>query len=471
MLQLADSKPSVNLRKHFDEAMVAFRMAIRDAVEAVDAAGPVDFLGAEGAIAMAANTLITAGLAEVAAASRPQAGELTVGGQRYRRLSQPTRGVYLGLHGEIALERHLYRLVGVHNGATLDPIAVRCGMIDGRYTPRCAAAFGHLAQAVPSREAADLSRSLCVLPYGRCAFARAGISVGTHWGSIREDAEERLAEEFDIPETAVAVSVAVDRVSMPMAEDRERTPQDDLHGVRRPISVNWRMAYCGVWTLHDKTGESLHSVRYAWLPGEDSRSSLERALGADVDELVRRRPDLRVVTLADGAPEMQNLLDRAVDGVPCTARLVDFWHVTEKLAAASRAAGRDVASDLPRFRRALLTSDRAIDDIAAELARWADDAPGPEPDGVREAITYVANHGDRMRYASVRTAALPIGSGHVEATCKTVVAVRFKRAGARWRPAGAQPLLHLRALATSSRWDAAMALMAESCQLDIREAA
>ena len=147
MLQLADSKPSVNLRKHFDEAMVAFRMAIRDAVEAVDAAGPVDFLGAEGAIAMAANTLITAGLAEVAAASRPQAGELTVGGQRYRRLSQPTRGVYLGLHGEIALERHLYRLVGVHNGATLDPIAVRCGMIDGRYAPRCAAAFGHIAQA------------------------------------------------------------------------------------------------------------------------------------------------------------------------------------------------------------------------------------------------------------------------------------------------------------------------------------
>ena len=46
---------------------------------------------------------------------------------------------------------------------------------------------------------------------------------------------------------------------------------------------------------------------------------------------------------------------------------------------------------------------------------------------------------------------MPIGSGCVEATCKGVVAVRFKRSGARWKEPGAEPLLYLRAWMTSDQ--------------------
>ena len=51
-----------------------------------------------------------------------------------------------------------------------------------------------------------------------------------------------------------------------------------------------------------------------------------------------------------------------------------------------------------------------------------------------------------MNDAALRQKGLPIGSGAVESTCKQLVNMRFKRAGARFRPQGAQKLLTLRGL-------------------------
>ena len=51
-----------------------------------------------------------------------------------------------------------------------------------------------------------------------------------------------------------------------------------------------------------------------------------------------------------------------------------------------------------------------------------------------------------MRYAQAKSCNLPIGSGVVEAACKTLATQRMKRSGMRWRHAGGQAILTLRAL-------------------------
>lgn len=70
-------------------------------------------------------------------------------------------------------------------------------------------------------------------------------------------------------------------------------------------------------------------------------------------------------------------------------------------------------------------------------------------------ITFFENQHERMNYAEAKAQGWSTGSGNVEATCKTVVAVRFKRSGARWKKRGTAPLLKVRALMASDGpvWD------------------
>src|SRR5574337_1712722 len=74
----------------------------------------------------------------------------------------------------------------------------------------------------------------------------------------------------------------------------------------------------------------------------------------------------------------------------------------------------------------------------------------------------------RLNYAAIRAAGLPIGSGNTEATCKTLVQVRMKRAGSRWKTETGRHVLQLRALATSDRWDEAMALTLRPLRKSVR---
>lgn len=433
---------------------------------------PVDFQAGERELLEQVAKLESACVGVMLASLDPDCPFVEVGGRLYRRLNQLAENCYYPMRGEVVVRRHYYRRVDIRNGPTVIPMDLRAGIVDGRYTPAAAEAFARLAQTVPSREAVGVCAAMGVLPYSRSSHFRVGESVGDRWEDLRHDAETELIEQFDIPENATALSVSVDRVSMPMAEPRVATAEDIENGVQNPITVAWRMAFAAVWTLYDAEGTPLAAVRYAHVPSRGF-DEIERSLRHDLQVLVRRRPGLRVVTLADGAPEMQQLLDRVVRGYDVQARIVDFWHCLEHLGKAIAATGRYAPDLLAEWRARLLASDDAVGTILAELRGWETEYGASAPEDLHAAVTYLTNQGDRMRYASTRAAGLPIGSGTVEATCKTVVEVRMKRAGSRWEEQGAQAILGLRALATSEpkRWSAAMSRVLSSYKAHVRQLA
>src|SRR5262249_33194763 len=77
----------------------------------------------------------------------------------------------------------------------------------------------------------------------------------------------------------------------------------------------------------------------------------------------------------------------------------------------------------------------------------------------------------RLGYPGARRRGLPIGSGNTEATCKTLITVRMKRSGARWKEATAGDVINLRALALSDRWEPALQLTLASLRKPVRAAA
>lgn len=431
-----------------------------------------DVADAEGAIVEATDGLATASVAEVLRAHEPDAEVVEVDGKQYRRLKAASPGTYFGLRGPMKVERHLYREVGVRNGPTIVPLELNAGLVDGLWTPLAGAAAGHLLQDEPSRDAVQTCRALRVLPYSRSSLERGGERLGQRWEQIRCEAEDQLASAFEVPEEAAAVSVSVDRVSVPMEEplldDRGAVIVNDKGKER--IRVAYRMAYCGIWTLHDADGEPLHSVRYGRMPAE-GHSPIEDTLWGDIEALMLARPSLKLVGLADGAPEMQYMLDRTVGAFDNVEIAIDFWHVVEKVAAAVKATGHDTSVWLPRLRQWLRDKESGPEHVLLVLRTWLVELKRTPPEALTEAVTYLERNADRMRYKRLRDQGLPIGSGHVEATCKSIVSTRMKRCGARWKTPGGQAVLSLRALAKSSRWNQAMAILLPTWHRPVRAVA
>ncbi len=405
------------------------------------------------------------------------AERIRVRGRVFKSIGPSSRR-FMTLAGPIAVSRTLYREVGVRNGKTVDPLALRAGMIEEVWLPETAKAMALLVQQAPSRESEGTAQGLHVLPYSRSSFERVAHALGELYVREHVDVEDEMIECFVIPEGATSISVSLDRVSVPMEEPRPKPKGRPRKGAaKRPIERVYRMAYCGTVTLHDAKGKALHTIRYGRMPASDPMP-LCQGLASDVATLLERKSSLKVTLLADGAPEMWNLLDahvnRASLGVP-VQRNIDFWHVIEKLAAAAKViypASEERSRTIARWKSILRQRSCAAVEILSELvASGLEYHYRGDHQPVHQAITYLVNNGDRMDYRKARRQGLPIGSGNVEATCKTLVEVRMKRAGARWKDVSGEHVLQLRALAQSDRWETGMALALARVRTPIRKVA
>lgn len=162
------------------------------------------------------------------------------------------------------------------------------------------------------------------------------------------------------------------------------------------------------------------------------------------------RAEKRVV-LGDGAVWIWNL---AQQHFPGALQIVDLYHARQHLWELStklflhndKTRKRWTARALKQLERgnieALVKTLRTLDTGSEELTRL-----------VRNEADYFQRNAQRMRYPCFRTHGLFVGSGVVEAGCKTVIGTRLKRSGMFWTVRGANSIIALRCSRLSRRFE------------------
>lgn len=72
---------------------------------------------------------------------------------------------------------------------------------------------------------------------------------------------------------------------------------------------------------------------------------------------------------------------------------------------------------------------------------------------IEETLGYFEVNRGRMKYAEWIKQGLFVGSGVIEAGCKTIVGQRLKQSGMRWTVQGANSIIALRCCQISHRWE------------------
>ena len=157
----------------------------------------------------------------------------------------------------------------------------------------------------------------------------------------------------------------------------------------------------------------------------------------------------QVVFISDGARWAEDIGKDCFAGA---ASILDFYHAGERLHALSESLGGANPGARAALWKDLLLRDRVAEVIAqAETLRTQGVA---SPEGVEEHLGFIRRHRERMLYGTYRGNGWFIGSGVVEAGCRTVVGKRLKQSGMFWSESGATCVLNFRTLLLSRRLDA-----------------
>jgi hypothetical protein len=146
------------------------------------------------------------------------------------------------------------------------------------------------------------------------------------------------------------------------------------------------------------------------------------------------------VALGDGAPWIWNSVG---EHFPGAIQIVDLYHARQHLWELS---GKLWPTD--HRRRWTRKQEKKLDGGRIEsLVRGLRSLSPANPEAaelLRQAADYFATNAERMRYPAFRRQHLFVGSGVVEAGCKTIIASRLKRSGMFWTVRGANAIIALR---------------------------
>lgn len=373
---------------------------------------------------------------------------------------------FLTPFGEMVLARRCFQ--NKSDTKSYVPLDVAWGMEKQYMAPQVREAVLFSCALVTPEETVDLLRKCALFTPHATAIKHVVVNTGKQIAANQKALDEAIRAGESTPANTKALVVSADGATVLMNEKgvhfgrraerpRGEAPKETPTAYR--VAMVGSISYYGAPEAPGERPPRLQSRYIGHMP-ERTCPTFKTRLEAELDDAESKAPaGAARILLLDGARELWNYFDkhpRYDDYRRCT----DFWHVVEHLSVAAEAlfgGGEDAKRWYEKYYSILIESDdgaaricRSIDYYDQKLKRNK-----THQKHVNEQRTYFKHNGKRMCYATFRARGWPIGSGPIEAACKTLIKTRLCRSGMRWTRPGGQNILNLRTYVKSKRWDRA----------------
>ncbi len=289
-----------------------------------------------------------------------------------------------------------------------------------------------LMSGLTARESAEAWRQFGGQGPATASLIRLSAAVGSELAAGSNALLATVRERAALPSGTASLLVSLNGVMMRMQAETVGDIDLDAGG---------RAAAGGVVGFVDAAGNRLDAGCFGQRP-EAGKETLPAPLSAELCHGLTVDPNLKVVAVADGAPDNWTFLEAL-----CPDRvLLNYWHAAPHLKAAAGTAW------FAKWRHPLRHDANGVAKVIAALRYLLSN--GTAGTQLRRELGSFRHNRHRMDDAAA-AAGYAIGSGAVAAANKVLVTTRMKRSGQSWGRDGGQGVLSIHALAKSGRFDRA----------------
>lgn len=358
--------------------------------------------------------------------------------------------------GNVEVARPYYLCSHCHAGQF--PADVELDIEDTEFSPGVRRMQAVVGQEAPFDHGRQQMKLLADLEVTTKAVERTAEGVGDDIAA-REQEETDRAVQLDLPmvvgEPVPVLYVEMDGTGMPVVKKETVGRQGKTEG--QPAHT--REAKLGCVFTQTKWDEEGYAIRdpdsTTYVGAIETAEEFGKRLYVEAWKRGWSRATNKVV-LGDGAEWIWNI---AHQHFPGATQIVDLYHARQHLWELVRKLH---PNDEAKQKRWIMVQQHRLDKGQIEklvLALRSIDTANPEvADKIRTEADYFERNAERMRYPKFRGQHLFVGSGVIEAGCKTVIGSRLKRSGMFWTVRGANAILALRCCHFNARfedyWDA-----------------
>jgi hypothetical protein len=354
--------------------------------------------------------------------------------------------------GRVKVSRPYFLCSHCHTGQF--PVDAELDIKNTEFSPGVRRMQALVGQEVPFDHGREQMKLLADLEVTTKAVERTAEAIGENVAA-REQAEIHRAMQLDLPmvvsKPIPILYIQMDGTGVPVVKKEAVGRQSKTEG-QLAHTREVKLACVFTQTTWDKEGFPIRDPdSTTYTGGIETAEELGKRAYCEAFKRGWSRAEKKVV-IADGAPWVWNLADIHFPGA---IQIVDLYHARQHLWELARRLHPNDEVHQKAWMK--VHQKRLLDKGKLErlvLALRSIHSTNPEVlEELRVEADYFERNAERMRYPKFRRQHLFVGSGVIEAGCKTVIGSRLKQSGMFWTVRGANAIIALRCCHLNGRFE------------------